>query len=214
MRRDPQIFAKRKEVQRIEAEREEMLRKHAEEIDASSPTQEELARKLARLRDPALPLADQRVRLQMASYQAGRADLGAVLAARRDQVETRLKVHRYAKRLWMRCARARLPLRGAPVMSARPMSAGCRAAPPCWWPAPQRAIGIATWRAHQAMHRDSAADHDSGHGRRTQRQSAIARCCTGTTRCIPQQKFDKPGKSPFMDMQLVPKYADEERRQA
>ena len=24
----------------------------------------------------------------------------------------------------------------------------------------------------------------------------------------PQQKFDKPGKSPFMDMQLVPVYAD------
>jgi Cu(I)/Ag(I) efflux system membrane fusion protein len=26
---------------------------------------------------------------------------------------------------------------------------------------------------------------------------------------MPQQKFDKPGKSPFMDMDLVPKYADE-----
>ena len=26
---------------------------------------------------------------------------------------------------------------------------------------------------------------------------------------VPQQKFDKPGKSPFMDMMLVPKYADE-----
>src|SRR3954464_12671580 len=26
---------------------------------------------------------------------------------------------------------------------------------------------------------------------------------------VPQQKFDKPGKSPFMDMQLVPKYPDE-----
>jgi Cu(I)/Ag(I) efflux system membrane fusion protein len=25
----------------------------------------------------------------------------------------------------------------------------------------------------------------------------------------PQQRFDKPGKSPFMDMQLIPKYADE-----
>ena len=25
---------------------------------------------------------------------------------------------------------------------------------------------------------------------------------------VPQQKFDKPGKSPFMDMELVPKYAD------
>lgn len=27
---------------------------------------------------------------------------------------------------------------------------------------------------------------------------------------VPQQHFDKPGKSPFMDMQLVPVYADEE----
>ncbi len=27
---------------------------------------------------------------------------------------------------------------------------------------------------------------------------------------FPQSRFDKPGKSPFMDMQLVPKYADEE----
>jgi Cu(I)/Ag(I) efflux system membrane fusion protein len=26
----------------------------------------------------------------------------------------------------------------------------------------------------------------------------------------PQQRFDRPGKSPFMDMQLVPKYADEQ----
>jgi Cu(I)/Ag(I) efflux system membrane fusion protein len=25
---------------------------------------------------------------------------------------------------------------------------------------------------------------------------------------VPNQHFDKPGKSPFMDMQLVPKYAD------
>src|SRR4051795_918222 len=27
---------------------------------------------------------------------------------------------------------------------------------------------------------------------------------------VPSAKFDKPGKSPFMDMQLVPVYADEE----
>ena len=26
---------------------------------------------------------------------------------------------------------------------------------------------------------------------------------------VPSQHFDKPGKSPFMDMQLVPRYADE-----
>ena len=26
---------------------------------------------------------------------------------------------------------------------------------------------------------------------------------------VPDQHFDNPGKSPFMDMELVPKYADE-----
>jgi Cu(I)/Ag(I) efflux system membrane fusion protein len=26
---------------------------------------------------------------------------------------------------------------------------------------------------------------------------------------VPAQRFDKPGKSPFMDMQLVPKFADD-----
>ncbi len=31
---------------------------------------------------------------------------------------------------------------------------------------------------------------------------------------FPQQQFDQPGKSPFMDMELVPKYADEENSTA
>ena len=31
---------------------------------------------------------------------------------------------------------------------------------------------------------------------------------------VPTQRFDKPGKSPFMDMQLVPRYADEGEAQA
>jgi len=31
---------------------------------------------------------------------------------------------------------------------------------------------------------------------------------------VPTQKFDKPGKSPFMDMQLVPKYAGEDKTAA
>ncbi|MFP5442330.1 MAG: efflux RND transporter periplasmic adaptor subunit, partial [Betaproteobacteria bacterium] len=30
---------------------------------------------------------------------------------------------------------------------------------------------------------------------------------------VPTQKFDKPGKSPYMDMALVPKYADEDTQQ-
>src|SRR3546814_11302440 len=31
---------------------------------------------------------------------------------------------------------------------------------------------------------------------------------------VPSQHFDKPGKSPFMDMQLVPKFADEAKGEA
>jgi outer membrane protein TolC len=88
---DPQVLAKRKEVERIEAEREEMLRRHTEEIEAELAEQEQLTRQLARLRDTGLPLAEERVRLLMASYRAGRADLGAVLAARRERAETQLR---------------------------------------------------------------------------------------------------------------------------
>jgi outer membrane protein TolC len=90
-RRDPQIIAKRKEVDRIAAERQEMLRKHAEEIEAELAEEAQLARQLARLRDTALPLAEERVQLLMGSYRAGRADLGAVLLARRERAETQLK---------------------------------------------------------------------------------------------------------------------------
>jgi outer membrane protein TolC len=90
-RRDPEIVAKRKEVERIAAERQEVLRKHTEEIEAELAGQAQLARQVARLRDTALPLAEERVRLLMASYRAGRADLGAVLVARRERAETQLK---------------------------------------------------------------------------------------------------------------------------
>ena len=48
-------------------------------------------RKLARVTDAALPLAAQRVDLLLASYSAGRADLGMVLAARRDSAELQLR---------------------------------------------------------------------------------------------------------------------------
>jgi outer membrane protein TolC len=90
-RRDPRILAKHKEMERIEAERQEMLRQHRQEIEGELAEQEEWVRRLTRLRETALPLADERIRLLMASYRAGRADLGSVLAARRDRAETQLK---------------------------------------------------------------------------------------------------------------------------
>ena len=91
-RQQPQIAAKQREVQRIEAERDETMRRHREELEVQLAELLALDEQRARLERSGLPLAAERVALALASYQAGRADLGAVLAARREAVETRLRL--------------------------------------------------------------------------------------------------------------------------
>jgi Cu(I)/Ag(I) efflux system membrane fusion protein len=54
------------------------------------------------------------------------------------------------------------------------------------------------WAAHDAARADAASVTESGR-----------RVLYWYDPMVPQSRFDKPGKSPFMDMQLVPKYADE-----
>lgn len=63
------------------------------------------------------------------------------------------------------------------------------------------AVGLGYWwgRTHGSS---SAADTSSP-------QSAERKALYWYDPMVPDQHFDKPGKSPFMDMQLVPKYADE-----
>jgi outer membrane protein TolC len=91
-RQQPQLIAKQREVARIESERADTLRRHAEEIDAQLAELKALDAQLARLERQALALNSERVALTLASYQAGRGDLGAVLVARREAVETRLRL--------------------------------------------------------------------------------------------------------------------------
>jgi len=91
-RQQPQIAAKQKDMQRIEAEREETLRRHGEEIDVQLAELQALDAQRERLERSGLPLAAERVALALASYQAGRGDLTAVLAARREAVETQLRL--------------------------------------------------------------------------------------------------------------------------
>ena len=88
----PQVTAKLREAARIEAERADTQRRHAEEIDAQLAELKALDAQHARLQGQALALNSERVTLALASYQAGRGDLGAVLVARRDAVETRLRL--------------------------------------------------------------------------------------------------------------------------
>jgi len=90
-RQDPQIAAKRRELNRVESQRDAMLRDHTEELDAELAEYEMTTRQLARLREAHLPLAQQKVDYQFASYRAGKADLTAVLNARRELIDERLK---------------------------------------------------------------------------------------------------------------------------
>ncbi len=90
-RQQPAVEGKRQEALRIEAEREEALRRHAAEVDAMLADGAALEAQLARLQGAGLALSEERVRLATVSYQAGRGDLGAVLAARAQAVDVRLR---------------------------------------------------------------------------------------------------------------------------
>ena len=90
-RQQPQIEARRRELERIEAEREELLRRHAAETEAMLAELQALDGQSERLRTAGQPLAAERVAVAMAAYEAGRGDLSAVLAARTQVLETRLR---------------------------------------------------------------------------------------------------------------------------
>ena len=91
-RQQPQVLARQKEVLRIEAERDEALRRHREEIEAQLAELQALDSQRTRLDGTGRALAAERVALALVSYQAGRGSLGDVLMARRDAVETQLRL--------------------------------------------------------------------------------------------------------------------------
>src|SRR5574337_169989 len=62
--------------------------------------------------------------------------------------------------------------------------------------------GLAQWRASSTHAVDGAAPQAGA--------AAERKVLYWYDPMSPTQKFDKPGKSPFMDMDLVPKYADED----
>jgi outer membrane protein TolC len=89
-RQDPLIDASHKALQRLQAERADMLRDHVEILDARLAELESMDSRLDRTSTQRLPLAQQKVQLALAGYQANRGDLAALLAARREWIDTRL----------------------------------------------------------------------------------------------------------------------------
>ena len=91
-RQQPQVAARLSEIRRIDAEREEALRRLTAEVEAQLADLQALDTQRARLDGSGQALALERLALALASYEAGRGDLAAVLMARRDAVEARLRL--------------------------------------------------------------------------------------------------------------------------
>jgi len=89
---DPLIAAAMSEQADIDAQREVMLRDHTNMLENDLADYAALNRQIERANATELPLAQQKVALQLASYQAGKADLTAVLTTRRELIEQRLKI--------------------------------------------------------------------------------------------------------------------------
>lgn len=90
-RQEPVIASRQKEVERLQAERDDALRRVRAEVDAQVAELQRLERALQRQQSQTLPLAQERAQVTLASYQTGRADLGAVLAARKNAIEAQLR---------------------------------------------------------------------------------------------------------------------------
>lgn len=90
-RQQPLISARQRETERIQTELDELMRRHAQELDEQLAELRALDSQRERLQGAGLRLSRERVALMMAAYQAGRAELGALLAARRDLLETGMR---------------------------------------------------------------------------------------------------------------------------
>ena len=92
LRQRPLLAARQRDLARVEAEREDSLRRSGEAIEAQQAELKALDAQRARLQTQGLPLAGERAALSLASYQAGRADLTSVFSARREALETGLRL--------------------------------------------------------------------------------------------------------------------------
>jgi outer membrane protein TolC len=91
-RQQPLVDAKWREIERIEGERDDLARRITAEAESMTAELRAMNAMHARLSTIGLQLAAERVALLMASYQAGRSDLGPVLMARAQVIETRMKL--------------------------------------------------------------------------------------------------------------------------
>ena len=88
-RQDPLVAARLAQLNRIDAERQTMLREHGVELESEVADHERLQRAVERQQQRFIPLAREKADLTLSAYGAGTTDLTAVLAARRELIEAR-----------------------------------------------------------------------------------------------------------------------------
>ncbi|MBX9964273.1 MAG: TolC family protein [Burkholderiales bacterium] len=102
-RQDRELAAELSTVEALRAEREEALRAHEAEVREMLLESGSKRERIKRYDVSLLPLAQDRTRAALASYRAGNGPLGAVLDARRSEIEVqldRLQLQRDVARLW------------------------------------------------------------------------------------------------------------------
>lgn len=90
-RQDPLIRARQHELNSLTAEREAMLREHRAALEAELASHQSLSRQRDRLQRDALPLAQEKVALQLAAFTRGRSEMMQVLTARRELLDLQLQ---------------------------------------------------------------------------------------------------------------------------
>jgi hypothetical protein len=177
------------------AEQEDMRRSLLADLEAGLADHDMHHEQWMRARDTLLPLARNRAELETASYAAGRAGLLDVIEAQTMLADIELQLlDRRPKSRAMLCGSSS-PLGGTANEIRHKLARS--------WAWPPR-------RSHSRRVASAMASRIGAMSLRLEQQrKADARSSTGTIRWSRSQHFDKPGKSPFMDMELVPKYADE-----
>lgn len=90
-RQDPKIAAERARLSALQADRERVLRMHDRELAEDLAEYQRLEQSLNRIEQTLLPLAEEKVQLAMADYRSGNGELSAVVEAREQLVQTRLR---------------------------------------------------------------------------------------------------------------------------
>ncbi|MFT7773976.1 TolC family protein [Roseateles sp.] len=104
-RQQPAQAARLREAERVDAEREDAERRHRQELDDDLAELQSLAGQIGRAQADGLALAQERLALAMVSYEAGRGELGAVLAARGQLLELRLRLIELRAQQTLLCVR-------------------------------------------------------------------------------------------------------------